>query len=436
MSKNRILNGLSDRFMLPTLIFLLTAAVAVGKDLTVGDATEHAIEQSSLTLPGGRPFHLKFEIRETSDPDTDDYKASVEEYWVSPSKSRRVITSGDFSQTLITNGDAVSEADTGDYYPHWLNNFVTAVIDLMPPDMVGAVKQMNAPVRTPMPGARNCADMAGRVDRWVICFEGDHGLFESIFTKGFAAEYKDYKKFGDKWVARDVVDYPNPGTTVEARVTELDELKQPDEQMFTVGQPTPPEQRIKSARIDEDTFHKLLIGSMDVNWPTVGEGKLKGGCGLYISADRSGQVREAVPQGCDNAAMEEPLHDAAMKWKLRPATANGAPVQVEALLGIPFQTTLDPVKSLPILSDSEARKLATNAVDPVFPPGAAAPGTEFTVQISVDETGKYTGVQNTHNIPSAVFLAISGALAQWRFNPWVKDGKPQYFHADLVFPAP
>jgi hypothetical protein len=146
-----------------------------------------------------------------------------------------------------------------------------------------------------------------------------------------------------------------------------------------------------------------------------------------------GKFREAIPEGCDNAALEEPLHDAVMTWHLKPADVDGVRVQVEALLGIPFQTTLDPAKSLPNLSDSEARKLATNIVEPVFPPGAAPRGTEFTVQISVDETGKLGGLQNTHNVPVAVFLAINSALAQWHFKPYMKDGKPQYFHADLIF---
>jgi len=25
---------------------------------------------------------------------------------------------------------------------------------------------------------------------------------------------------------------------------------------------------------------------------------------------------------------------------------------------------------------------------------------------------------------------------QWRFTPYIKDGKPQYFHADLTFRIP
>ena len=28
---------------------------------------------------------------------------------------------------------------------------------------------------------------------------------------------------------------------------------------------------------------------------------------------------------------------------------------------------------------------------------------------------------------------INNAVAQWHFKPYIKDGKPQYFHADLIF---
>ena len=414
---------------------LAAFAVAVAaKDTSIANATERALQQSALTLPGGQPFHLKASISETSDPDTDDYKATIEEYWVSPTKWRRIITSHDFSQTLITNGDSVSEVDIGDYYPHWLSNFVTAVIEILPEPMVDALKKATAPM--PSAGSGNvstsCVSFSARVDRWVICIENDHGLFESIFTKGSGANYKEYKKFGNKWVARSVVDNPEPGTTVEARITELTDLTQPDEQMFQ-AQPTPRDQRIESVRVDEDTLLKLSLGSTQITWPPVGEGLLKGGCGVYVSADRSGQVREAIPEGCDNAALEEPLHDAVMTWRLKPAVADGVHVQVEALLGIPFQTTLDPAKSVPNLTDSEARELATNIISPIFPPGTAPLGTKFTVGISVDENGKYAGIQNSHNVPSVVFFAIDKALAQWHFKPYIKDGKPQYFHAELIF---
>ena len=98
-----------------------------------------------------------------------------------------------------------------------------------------------------------------RVDRWVLCFTGKKALLSSVFTKGYAAEFKEYKSFGDKRVARRIVNDPEPGTTIEAEITELTEFSHPDEQIFTVQQTTPLAERIKSVRVDEDTLRKLSL---------------------------------------------------------------------------------------------------------------------------------------------------------------------------------
>jgi hypothetical protein len=65
-----------------------------------------------VALPGSKPFRLKAEIVETTNPKSE-YQAKVEEYWVSPEKWRRSIEAPGFTQTLIVNGDQVSEKDTG-----------------------------------------------------------------------------------------------------------------------------------------------------------------------------------------------------------------------------------------------------------------------------------------------------------------------------------
>ena len=380
MERMRLISAIS-------VCVLAASGVAAAKDSSLSSATEHALQQSALTLPGSAPFHLKADISETSDPNSDDYKATIEEYWVSSQKWRRVITSQDFSQTLITNGDSISETDKGDYYPHWLSNFVTGVIDILPGPMVDAIKQSNAPPwRSRRPGRRGPIALIWRlaliggyfVLRMVACLN-------PIFTKGSGGEYKDYKKFGNKWVARRVVVYPEPGTTVEARITELTDLTQPDDRMFEVQQPTPLAERIKAVRIDEELIRKLALGSTDIDWPTVGEGLLKGGCGVYVSADRSGQVREAIPEGCDNAALQGPLHDAVMKWHLRPAIVDGVRVQVEALMGIPFPDLIGSrqVASKPVRFRSEKAGVRNRRAR--LPARRCATWKDFTVQISVDQ---------------------------------------------------
>lgn len=415
---------------------LFATTLEGGGTVVVKDAIQNVLKQSQLTLPGSQPFHLKEIVAQPSNPESN-YRASIELFWASPTKWHREITSADFSQTLIMNGDSVSEDSTGDYFPHWLSNYVTALTDLVPAPILSALQESDEEIPEPSDSQVGpaCADFPERVDRWVICLQSSEGLFESVFSKGYFAEYRDYKKFGDKWVARAIRDYPGPGSDspVDIVVTELTQLTSPPEQLFEVKQPTPANQRIKSIRLDEDAFYKLALGSTEIEWPSVGEGLVIGGCGVFVSADRTGKVREAIPEGCDNAALEGPLHDAVMKWQLKPDIVDGVPVQVEALLGIPFHTTLDQSKSLPQLSDFEVRKLVTHMADPVFPPGSGPEGAEITIQISVDETGYLTGVGNPQNAPAPAFGAIQYALSKWIFQPYIKDGKPQYFHGELVF---
>jgi hypothetical protein len=400
--------------------------------ISLGTAAERAVQQSQLTLPGSKPFHLKATIREENEPDSD-YQGKIEEYWAAPTKWRRTIESPEFSQTVIVNGTEVSEKNEGDYFPVWLNKFVTALFDPLP--MLSTLQGSNVQIPKPRGGenATICGDLHARVDRWVICFEGSHGLLSSVFTKGYAAEFKEYKKFGDKRVAHRMVNDPEPGTKLEERITELTEMGVVDDSMFEVNEPTPAAQRVRSIRISEEEFRSMALNSTEIEWPAVGGGPEKGGCAVYASADRMGQVREVWPGGCDNAGLEGLLRETVKKWRLKPPVADGAPVQVEALLGFAFQTSVYKQPGPPELSNNEARALASNIVEPDLSGAKHDKGGELSVEISVDETGKLAGIQNIEKLGNYELLAINKALSKWRFRPYVKDGKPQYFHAKVVF---
>jgi hypothetical protein len=414
------------------VVFLAVAAYAAPADDGVPVATviDRALQQSQITLPGSKPFHLIATIVETTDPGSEP-RAKIEEYWLSPSKWRRTIASHDFSQTRIVNGDAVSEANTGEYFPLWLSQMLTAVFDPVP--MLGAIKQSSW--RMPKLGSdRTCADLRMRIDRWVICFDAQ-GLLTSVFTKGYFAEFKDYKGFAGKSVPRRIVKDPEPGTTLELHIDTLELLDSPDETMFAVVQPTPPAEQINTLIVNDETARMLLVNSTEIAWPTVGGGVLKGGCAVCFSADRAGHIREVYPAGCDNAPLQGFLRDTVLHWQLKPAVSHGVPVQIEALMGFSYQTTLDSAKTVPLLTDAEARRLATYSPEPQFAPRIAQSHTELAVRISVDDTGKFVGLQNIHKLDGAILNAIDASLLQWKFRPYIKDGKPCQFNADLIFHA-
>jgi len=277
-----------------------------GEKAPLGEIADRAVQQSKLTLPGSRPFHLTAEVIETTNLDSD-YKAKIEQHWCSPEKWRRTIESPEFSQTLVVNGDRVSEKDTGDYFPWWLNDLLTAMTDPLP--MLDTLKQINMQITKPNGSERSitCADLRRTYDLGVFCFEGSHGLLTTANTRGYQAELKNFKDFGSKRIARTLAITPESGTTIQATITELTELSEPDDRMFAIERPTSLQERIGRITVDEDAIRKLSTTGTAVEWPTVGEGLTKGRCSVFVSVDRTGRMREVWPAGCDNPGLQDPI---------------------------------------------------------------------------------------------------------------------------------
>lgn len=410
------------------------------QSVPLAEVATRAVEQSKLTQTGSTPFHLKAKILESTNPDSD-YKAEVEEYWVSPEKLRRTISSPGFSQTLIVNGDKISDDSKGGYLPWWLNDLITAIVDPLP--MLDSLRDTNAVM--PMPSGSEHSNSCARLQMKVgvpptensafavLCFEGSHGLLESAITPGYDAEFKDYRDFKKKRVARQFVLDPEPGTTIEAKVVELTELTSTDESLFTVPQATPPNERMARMTVPEVTARTLFLETPDIVWPSVRSGKTSGVLSMYISVDRSGHVREAWPLNSDNAGLDDAAREQVMKWTFKPAKMHDVPVQLETVLTFAFNSKVG--NPIPILSDAEARKLATDVVEPKFPADTAK-GTEVKVQIGVSLDGSVNGVGNPYNVPTPLFMAAYSAVRQWHFRQYVRDGKPNLFGADIVFRVP
>lgn len=404
----------------------------------ISKVAERAVALSQLTLPGSTPFHLKALIVESTNPDSD-YKADVEEYWLSPTKWRRTINSPHFSQVIIANGDSTSEQDTGDYYPFWLRDLVTAIFEPLP--MLNQLKRVTGKMGAPTGGAQStrCSQFQQMVglppaqmsEFSTFCFEGSHGLLDYVVSPGYDADFKDYKKFNGKFVARRIVTDPESGTTIEAKITSLDELSAPNDDLFIVQQPAPQANRLKSVRVDQALLRNDPVSAPEIVWPTIRDGKTSGALSIYVSIDRDGHVRETWPLNSDNARLDDSVRAQVMKWQFKRTLENGMPVQAESIFTFAFNTkTAD---AIPILSDAEARALATDIVEAVVPPGAAQPGTRFTVRVSVEADGKLEGVENINNLPIILFLPGYRAVRKWHFKPYLRNGKPDEFKADITF---
>lgn len=408
-----------------------------GKQVTIGEAVETALRQSKLTVAGGTPFHLKAHIAATGKPQPE-YAADVEEYWLSPQKWRRTIKSKDFSQILIVNGDKLSETFSGDYYPFWLHDFVTALFDPLP--MAEQLKRMRAQVDIPEDSTKSnsCLNVQSKIGiapvqntaSHVFCFGGKLGLLLAVVTPGYRARFESYQPFKGKLVARSITAEFGPGIILAAEVTELAEITNPDEAQFAVEKATAATEQMKSSQVGEDSTRVLALNTPQIVWPTVREGKTSGVLSLYISTDRSGQVREAWPMNSDNPELSDAARRQVLLWSYKPYQ-NAGVSQMEAVLTFAFSTRIE--NPISILSDAQARKLALRSVEPIIAQGKASTGTKFTLRASVDESGKVQNVENPNNVPAPLYSAGATSLKQWRFHPYINKGKADRFYADIAF---
>jgi hypothetical protein len=182
--------------------------------------------------------------------------------------------------------------------------------------------------------------------------------------------------------------------------------------------------------VAEASARALALNTPPIVWPPVREGKTEGVISVYVSVDRAGQVREVWPLASNNPELNEAVRDQLLRWQYKPYN-NGGPSQTEAVLTFAFATHIE--NPIPVLSDAEARKLATRIVEAVVPPGKARKGTKFALRISVDETGRIQAIQNQNKVAPALYTAGTAALKQWRFRPYMNNGKPDRFYADISF---
>jgi hypothetical protein len=401
-----------------------------GEKLPPPEAVARALKASSLTS-GSKPFHAVLNIGDPATP----YSGGIEVWWLSPSQSKTVITSPNFSQTRIVNGAQVQETDTGDYYPRWLQNFADGLLNPVPPQLNPAA--LSGTVFLNPNVTQSCLSRNEKVNgitvdlTWgMLCFSGSEPRLLSVLTVNANVSYSDWKKFGKQQIPRtlttDVLDYKE----IAAHLTTLEELKNPDQAMFAITNPTPPAQQIATAFVSTLKEESLLEKAPVIEWPTVREGKTDGYMIVYARTDRTGQVRETAKHNSDQPGLESFGMQQALKYKFHPLLVDGAPVQMEMPLVLHFTSKIaDP---LPILTDEQMRTHISGCEVAKAQPGQPP----LRIRVSVNEEGKLTSETfldaNNPNAPRVQHPFHS--FRTCTFSPLIVDGRPTYYHGDLLLP--
>lgn len=246
-------------------------------------------------------------------------------------------------------------------------------------------------------------------------------------------------------VARCYQDDPEPGTELVANVVLLEELKKPDGTLFSIGQPTLPEQRLQSVVVSQATIEQAAEGQPALAWPPVQSGKTTGLLSMYVSVDRQGRVREAYPLNSDNAGLEDAARDQLLKWKLKPMAAKGVPVQAEAPLTFRFETMLAINAARPTGQANSALATASGAVPPLavrvspvlqgflvddptpeYPPGARQNHIQGKVvlALTIDKAGTAKDIRVLTSPDQTLTDSAIAAVSRWRYRPYQLNGSP------------
>jgi TonB family protein len=449
------------RWALPALLTVVLCCGQAIKQTSVplGDALDHALQHGSLFGNNPRAFHIKVHVFESTNAESE-YRAEIEEYWVSELRWRRTIDSPDFKQTIVTSDGQLGEDDRGDYYPLWLKGIITALFDPVPEkehwNQLGAlITQITLPN-----GMRSdaCAREKFRIGSDTvkndafsnICLDSE-GLLKFVGSPGYGVEFHDYHKFGKRMVPRTLREDPEPGTTIMANLVLLEELQRPDPSLFSVAQLTPAGERIKSVVVPQNVIETSVIAGAPMVWPAVQSGKTAGLLSMYVSVDKMGNVREAYPLNSDNAGLQDAARDQLLKWKVKPVLVNGVPVQAEAALSFRFDTQSaadpeEPSRASSVTGNGAATSTGAGAiaipqrvrvsqgvmqvmiirkVAPTYPPEAKAARIQGSVLLNAT-IGKDGNVLNTEVVsgPPALVDAAVEAVTQWQFRPYLLKAQP------------
>jgi len=312
----------------------------------VSTALKRAIQRSRLTQLGAAPFHLKATTAPAYSYGVDN-SAEIEEDWVSPEKWRRTIRSKDFEQTVIVNGKLRFEQNSSDYYPKWLNDIVVALFEVVPVATVDQVRKLAprpfsiGPVGGGMNYSQSSSDGTVTVS-WGgrIAFD-QTGVLTWISSTGFSADFKNYQPFHGKSVAHLIETFPPvPRGDVTTNITELADLKDPNEKMFAIPNPTPPEQHIQTVQIPEIEYRKLAVNPPAMKWPQVTVHPTSGTLATYIVTDRDGNVRDCKFIISNNMSIADGAVELVKQWHFKPFRVDGVPVQVGTTMTFAYNTDI------------------------------------------------------------------------------------------------
>jgi hypothetical protein len=305
------------------------------------NTVKKAVERSTLNQPGTKPFHLKAVLAPSFERDRESNRTGdVEIWWASPTQWRREVRSPEFHQIAIVNGQREWQKNEGDYFPEWLRETSTALIEPIPylDQVLQQVKE--ADVRRLMGTHFSWTMMSsdGNVEKGMgagLAVSDNTGLLQFGSGLGWSGEFKDYQNFHGRMVAR-TVSVGSPEVT--AKVTTVEDLREVAPGFFDAGAASGDTTLLHTVIVEEKALRINLLPGEPAVWPPLKDGPLAGAITTEIVVDRTGRVRELGSILSDNPGLSETAGKTIGSMRFSPYLQNGVPVQVVSRITMPFKT--------------------------------------------------------------------------------------------------
>ncbi|QNI37452.1 energy transducer TonB [Edaphobacter albus] len=402
--------------------------------IPLADVLPKALARSSLTAPKAEPFHIKLKVRDVLDENSF-RQAEIEEYWLSPTLWKRIVTAPNLRQVTTHNASGLHYETTGDYFPQWLSMFVTAIEDPVPANR-WAQPGLHLQQRELSPGVPPVACAAVNIHLTetaapfaTLCFSNTKDvLLPTITGPDYQMKFNNYQRFGDKFVPHLYIS--RLLNTLLVGNIELLEPAKEKEDFFATPASAVDVNPLASFTIAATTVQKMAKPHGEIAWPSVPKGKTSGNITLLVSVDNLGETKEVSVLNSDNARLNEFAREQVLHFLwITAKTKAGDPIQISGPYTLPFQTT---IKNQPenlaavSLSTDELRRHVLSQIKPIYPASATVQHLSGMVylyaKIATDGSVSRVVVIESSN-PSFTKPALD-AVKQWKYQPYLLDGIP------------
>jgi len=196
---------------------------------------------------------------------------------------------------------------------------------------------------------------------------------------------------------------------------------------------TAPQQEIRTVTLSQGDLQPLALRPLEIIWPQVLDGPLSGDALYRVTVDPTGTVIDVQPANMNVERSNDSVIRQIMRWKFKPPTQDGVPVQAEVVWTFHFNTrAFGPSEPL---TEAEARKLATKIVVPSFPPGTPS-GKTCSMRIAVDSDGYLIEVIGDVCPGDDLYIPSLHAIQSWQFKPVFENGEPRPYRSEITFRTP